>query len=115
MVGRRASDRSWRAIGVLALMLALLGLTPGAAAAGSSAGTYSNPLSIQIPGDGRVESCADPSIIHAQDGYWYLYCTTDPLRGADRDAQGKLVYHQIPGWNAQCTPGRNFNGSNCNQ
>ena len=29
-------------------------------------GTYNNPLNIQIPNDGRVESCADPSIIHSQ-------------------------------------------------
>src|SRR5690242_1126341 len=31
-------------------------------------GTYNNPLTVQIPQDGRVESCADPSIIHSQTG-----------------------------------------------
>src|SRR5947208_3596283 len=99
MAGRRAFDRRWSTIGVLALMLALLGLSPGAASAGSGTRTYTNPLSIQIPGDGKVESCADPSIIHGQtpgDNYWYIYCTTDPLRGADRDAQGNLIFHLIP-------------------
>lgn len=30
-------------------------------------------------------------------------------------AQGKLVYQQIPGWNAKCTPGEEFNASMCNQ
>jgi subtilisin family serine protease len=30
-------------------------------------------------------------------------------------AKGKLVYHQIPGWNAKCTPGEEFNASMCNQ
>ena len=25
---------------------------------------YTNPLPIQVPGDGRVESCADPTILH---------------------------------------------------
>ncbi len=28
---------------------------------------------------------------------------------------GKLDYHQIPGWHGKCTPGENFNASNCNQ
>jgi subtilisin family serine protease len=28
---------------------------------------------------------------------------------------GELVYQQIPGWNAKCTPGENFNASMCNQ
>jgi len=28
---------------------------------------------------------------------------------------GKLDYQQIPGWNAKCTPGEEFNASNCNQ
>src|SRR5262245_49502981 len=96
MAGRRTPHRRRSLIGVLALMLMLLGLAPGAAMAGSSTGTYSNPLPIQIPGGGRVESCADPSIIRAQDGYWYMYCTTDPLRGDDRDAEGHLIFHLIP-------------------
>jgi len=83
---------------VLALLL-LLGLATGAASAGSGTGTYSNPLAIQIPSGGKVESCADPSIIHGQqagDKYWYMYCTTDPLRGDDRDDQGHLIFHLIP-------------------
>src|SRR5689334_21511951 len=99
MADRGTSHRRWGLIGALALVLALLGMAPSAAVAGSSAGTYSNPLHIQIPGDGLVESCADPSIIHGQtpgDNYWYIYCTTDPLRGADRDAQGNLIFHLIP-------------------
>ncbi|MFN0183501.1 MAG: S8 family serine peptidase, partial [Aquabacterium sp.] len=28
---------------------------------------------------------------------------------------GKLDYHQIPGWNGRCVPGTAFNGSHCNQ
>ena len=97
--GRRVSRsklaRDWRAGAVAAL----LGLATGAASAGSGTGTYSNPLAIQITSDGRVESCADPSIIHGQqagDKYWYMYCTTDPLRGDDRDDQGHLIFHLIP-------------------
>jgi arabinan endo-1,5-alpha-L-arabinosidase len=49
--------------------------------------TYTNPLTVQIPGDGMVESCADPSILRGQtpgDKYWYMYCTTDPLNDSDK-------------------------------
>ena len=28
---------------------------------------------------------------------------------------GKLDYHQIPGWHGKCTPGEAFNASHCNQ
>jgi len=28
---------------------------------------------------------------------------------------GKLSYHQIPGWHGKCTPGEQFTASNCNQ
>ncbi len=59
-------------------------------------GTYTNPLPVQIPDDGLVESCADPSIIYSpSDGYWYMYCTTDPLNGEDR-TDGNLNFHLIP-------------------
>jgi subtilisin family serine protease len=34
---------------------------------------------------------------------------------SDRDANGKLVYQQIPGWHGKCIPGESFNASNCNQ
>jgi subtilisin family serine protease len=29
--------------------------------------------------------------------------------------EGKLDYHQIPGWHGKCTPGEDFNASHCNQ
>jgi arabinan endo-1,5-alpha-L-arabinosidase len=59
-------------------------------------GTYTNPLPVQIPNDGLVESCADPSIIYNEsDSYWYMYCTTDPLNGEDR-TDGNLNFHLIP-------------------
>ncbi len=34
---------------------------------------------------------------------------------SDRDANGKLVYQQLPGWHGKCTPGEAFSGSDCNQ
>ena len=33
----------------------------------------------------------------------------------DRDASGKLVFQQVPGWHGKCTPGEQFNASMCNQ
>lgn len=64
----------------------------------SNPGKYTNPLPIQIPGDGLVESCADPTIIRGQttgDNYWYMYCTTDPLNDNDRTG-GSFNFHLIP-------------------
>jgi subtilisin family serine protease len=34
---------------------------------------------------------------------------------SDRDASGKLVYQQVPGWHGKCTPGEQFTASDCNQ
>lgn len=64
----------------------------------ASAGTYTNPLPIEIPGDGLVESCADPTIIYGQtpdDPYWYMYCTTDPLNDEDKTGDD-FNFHLIP-------------------
>ncbi|MCP9487065.1 MAG: family 43 glycosylhydrolase [Gaiellaceae bacterium MAG52_C11] len=61
--------------------------------------TYENPLRIQVPGDGLVESCADPSVIHSRtpgDDSWYAYCTTDPLNDDDRNADGSFRFRLIP-------------------
>lgn len=80
---------------ILLLGSAMLGGAPLRAAEP----TYENPLLPVIPGDdGLVESCADPSVIHGAEGEgrWYLYCTTDPLNGDDRDAAGNLRFHLIP-------------------
>src|SRR5690349_5121690 len=91
-----------RALGVLFLTLALLLLaapTSTTLAQGRGTGTYRNPLSIQIPGDGQVESCADPSIIRGQqpgDTAWYIYCTMDPLNDQDHAPGGGFNFHMIP-------------------
>ena len=34
---------------------------------------------------------------------------------SDRDADGKLIFQQIPGWHGKCTPGEAFTASDCNQ
>src|SRR5688572_12158425 len=83
---------------ILIIMLATL---PGVATVDAARGsaTYDNPLPITIPGDGLVESCADPSLIRGQqagDTFWYMYCTTDPLNDEDRNAEGEFNFHLIP-------------------
>lgn len=89
-------------LGILVLLAGMLGAPARAVAAPTALENnpvYQNPLQIQVPGDGLVESCADPAIIYGQtpgDTYWYMYCTTDPLNGADRDGAGNFVFHLIP-------------------
>ncbi len=60
--------------------------------------TYRNPLELRLPDGSLAESCADPSVIYAQEGegLWYLYCTTDPLNGEDRNASGDFNFRLIP-------------------
>ena len=61
--------------------------------------TYRNPLAPRVPGDGSVDSCADPTVLRGQqpgDRFWYLYCTTDPLNDEDLDAEGNLRFHPVP-------------------
>ena len=83
------------------LLLTMLAALPGVATveAGRGTGTYRNPLEIRIPGDGLVESCADPTLTRGQqpgDTFWYMYCTTDPLNDEDRNPQGEFNFHLIP-------------------
>ncbi len=100
------SLRYRRGFTILALvLLAVLWLAPVAPARAVPApapprlGTYNNPLPVQIPNDGRVESCADPSIIHTPGPgtvTWVMYCTTDPLNGNDHAPNGDFNFHLIP-------------------
>jgi arabinan endo-1,5-alpha-L-arabinosidase len=84
-------------MGILAI--ACLVSSPASAASPQAASQkYTNPLSIQIPAGGIVESCADPSIIHGQtpgDNNWYMYCTTDPLNDNDKTGSD-FNFHLIP-------------------
>jgi arabinan endo-1,5-alpha-L-arabinosidase len=92
--GRPASGRR-RLAAVLAATLMVVGV-PRATAAGDR--TYRNPLEPVVPGDGIVESCADPTVIRGQEGEgrWYLYCTTDPLNDEDKLPNGDFRFHLIP-------------------
>ncbi len=84
-------------------LTALAGVTSTASAA--DPGTYQNPLKPTgtarnpVPGNGIVETCADPTVIYgrgAYAGYWYMYCTTDPLNDDDRNASGGFNFRMIP-------------------
>ncbi len=86
------------------LALALLSVTllvplTALPSVGSDADSYHNPLKPRVPGDGIVQSCADPTVIRGQqpgDRYWYMYCTTDPLNNRDTAGSGDVVFHPIP-------------------
>ncbi len=100
MLHRCTAIRSARFYGLLLLLPLLLvsgALSPQATVAKTAA--YENPLPVRIPGDGMVESCADPSILRSQtpgDNNWYMYCTTDPLNDEDRNASGDFNFHLVP-------------------
>ncbi|MBC9735445.1 family 43 glycosylhydrolase, partial [Nocardioides marmotae] len=80
------------------------GTTTASATASTTAGRgdadrYRNPLAPRVPGDGTVDSCADPAVLRGQqrgDPHWYLYCTTDPLNDEDLDETGALRFHPVP-------------------
>lgn len=69
---------------------------------GGSKNTYTNPLPVVTDAGMTVESCADPSVVldastsQAPQKVWYMACTTDPLSGSDRDAEGNLIFHLVP-------------------
>ncbi len=90
---------SRRAFTALAGLVAGTTLAATPAPASAATGTYANPLTIQIPGGGGVESCADPTVIRQRgEGVqpWYMFCTTDPLNDQDRNAGGGFNFHLIP-------------------
>ena len=100
MMRRRTTTHHVRPHGrtsaLVAIAVALL--LPGSAVSAGSPGTYRNPLTPTGPGDGIVESCADPTVIRGQEGEgrWYMYCTTDPLNDEDRQEGGAFNFRLIP-------------------
>ena len=108
----RANRGRWRRPALLTPLLAAVAMalvvgpvsaSPAASASRPVKASYHNPLAPKVPGDGTVDSCADPTVIKGQDGetrggkqVWYLYCTTDPLNDTDVDAGGEPIFHRIP-------------------
>jgi arabinan endo-1,5-alpha-L-arabinosidase len=81
----------------------LRAIVPACAALASTlsagGGELVNPLEVVAEGVGPVTSCADPTIVRwapPGDDAWYMICTSDPLSGADRDAQGDLRRRLLP-------------------
>ncbi|MGC4806463.1 family 43 glycosylhydrolase [Micromonospora sp. DT233] len=79
---------------VLGLVLAATAAAPAVAGpevapvtqrAADTGGGYRNPVSA-----GFADTFADPVIVRGDDGYWYAYGTTDPLR------EGEGTFHGVP-------------------
>src|SRR5690349_13421538 len=90
--------RGWALVPVLATLSLLLAgpvaASPTTTPSRPVTTSHDNPLAPVVPGDGTVDSCADPTVLKAQDGetldgkqVWYLYCTTDPLNDDDVNAE----------------------------
>jgi arabinan endo-1,5-alpha-L-arabinosidase len=60
---------------VLATGTALVLALTGSPAVAQAPRTFTNPVSKSF-----ADTFADPSIIHAKDGWWYAYSTADPLK-----------------------------------
>ncbi len=69
----------------------------------------------QLGGVGRAGE--DIIIGDVDSGIWPESLSFSDRTGENGNAtkDGKLDYHQIPGWHGKCTPGEAFNASMCNQ
>lgn len=67
---------------------------------------------------GGVDSAGEDIIIGIVDtGIWPESLSFSDRTGVNGNGKndGKLSYHQIPGWHGKCTPGEDFPASDCNQ
>ncbi len=66
---------------------------------------------------GGLENAGEGVIVGIIDsGIWPESESFSDRTGTNPNGKGdKLSYHQIPGWHGKCTPGEEFNGSDCNQ
>ena len=89
------------------------------------ADTSSTPtfLGLTAPGGlwdalGGVDRAGEDVIIGVVDsGVWPESASFSDRTGwnGNNTRDGKLSYHQIPGWHGKCVPGEAFTGSDCNQ
>ncbi len=78
---------------LLLLVAALVGLFTPLAAPPAPAGAY--PVQGSYKGE-PLENCADPAVTPVPvGGYWYMYCTADPLNDADKAKSGAWNFHLI--------------------
>jgi subtilisin family serine protease len=88
---------------------AFLGLNaPGGLWSELSGNADGNPVTARGPNSGGAGEGVVVGIIDS--GIW-----PENPSFSDRDANGKLVFQQLPGWHGKCVPGEQFNGSDCNQ
>jgi len=88
---------------------AFLGLSaPGGLWSTLSGNSNGNPIIANGPNSGGAGEGVVVGIVDS--GIW-----PENPSFSDRDASGKLVYQQLPGWHGKCTPGEGFAGSSCNQ
>jgi len=88
---------------------AFLGLSaPGGLWSQLSGNANGNPIIAKGPNSGGAGEGIVVGIVDS--GIW-----PENPSFSDRDASGKLVYQQLPGWHGKCTPGEAFQGSSCNQ
>ena len=88
---------------------AFLGLSaPGGLWSQLSGNANGNPIIAKGPNSGGAGEGIVVGIVDS--GIW-----PENPSFSDRDANGKLVYQQLPGWHGKCTPGEAFDGSSCNK
>jgi len=81
-------------------LAAALAVTCGVMAE-APAGTYGNPLTVQLANGEPAQNCADPAVLrdpHADKPTWYMYCTSDPVSKNERPAaneKGDWHFHMI--------------------
>ena len=86
-----------------------LGLSaPGGVWSQLSGNANGNPIKMSGPNSGGAGEGVIVGIIDS--GIW-----PENASFSDRDASGKLVFQQIPGWHGKCIPGEGFTASNCGQ
>ncbi len=81
------------------VLLCSIGLFGFGAALAEPTPSFTNPLSVHAEGVGAVTSCADPTLLRSRvpgDDDWVMICTSDPLNGDDRNAQGALIHRRLP-------------------
>jgi arabinan endo-1,5-alpha-L-arabinosidase len=94
--------RVLRYVAVLSVVGVVAALLPAYAAPARPVprpGSYHNPLAPKVPGDGTVDSCADPTVLRGQAAHahtWYMYCTSDPLNDSETAGIVKPAGHRLP-------------------
>ena len=86
-----------------------LGLNaPGGIWSTLSGNANGNPITANGPNSGGAGEGVVVGIIDS--GIW-----PENASFSDRDAEGKRVFQQLPGWHGKCVPGEAFSVSDCNQ